>query len=135
MLFRSVSTHPAFYDPSQPLPRFFVTETVYKVSLPRTIIGSDVWIGQNVLIRAGVTIGIGAVIGAGSVVTKDIEPYSIAVGVPARHVRYRFDEATRVALLSSRWWTWDDLKLQRLAIHFAKPLDFIKAISDSKEMP
>src|SRR3989442_11193356 len=62
------------------------------------VIGHDVWIGQDALILSGVTIGNGAVIGARSVVTRDVEPYSIVMGVPARHVRFRFDLATIEAL-------------------------------------
>ncbi len=54
-------------------------------------LGNDVWIGANSVIFTGVTIGDGAVIGAGAVVTKDVEPYEIVVGVPARHLRYRFN--------------------------------------------
>ncbi|WP_296603989.1 DapH/DapD/GlmU-related protein [Nocardioides sp.] len=68
-------------------------------------IGSDVWIGSRVTILAGVTVGHGAVIGAGSIVTRDVEPFAIVVGAPARVVRYRFEsEIVRSALLRSRWW-------------------------------
>jgi phosphonate metabolism protein (transferase hexapeptide repeat family) len=70
-------------------------------------IGHDVWIGHGAIIMPGVTIGHGAVIGAGAVVTHDVEPYTIAVGVPARPLRLRFDEATVAALLRIAWWEWD----------------------------
>lgn len=73
-----------------------------------TEIGNDVWVGCNVVIASGVKIGDGAVIGAGAVVTKDVEPYSIVAGVPAKVLRYRFDEATRNNLLKSKWWDWGD---------------------------
>lgn len=72
-----------------------------------TKIGNDVWIGMGALILAGITIGDGAVIGAGSVVTRDVPPYAIVGGNPARLIRYRFDEETIVALLKMRWWAWD----------------------------
>ena len=74
------------------------------LSHPDTHIGNDVWIGANALIPAGITIGDGAVIAAGSVVTKDVEPYAIMGGVPARLIRHRFDPETRVKLQASKWW-------------------------------
>lgn len=64
------------------------------------VIGDDVWIGANVVILPGVVIGQGAIVGAGAVVTKDIAPYSIAVGNPARVIRERFDHGTIELLLS-----------------------------------
>jgi acetyltransferase-like isoleucine patch superfamily enzyme len=71
------------------------------------IIGNDVWIGRNAFIRDGVTIGDGAVIGAYSVVTKNVEPYAIVAGNPARVIRKRFDQETIDNLLKIRWWDWD----------------------------
>jgi hypothetical protein len=70
-------------------------------------IGHDVWIGHGAKVMAGVTIGTGAVIGAGAVVTRDVGPYEIAVGVPARTVRTRFTEDIVSRLLASAWWEWD----------------------------
>jgi len=67
-------------------------------------IGHDVWLGQGVVVRGGVSIGTGAIVGAGSVVTRDVPPYAIVGGCPARLIRYRFDETTRERLLASRWW-------------------------------
>ena len=69
-----------------------------------TNIGNDVWIGYRAFIKAGVTIGDGAVIGAGAVVTKDVEPYAIVGGVPAKLIKYRFDENIRNQLLDLKWW-------------------------------
>ena len=73
----------------------------------RATIGHDVWIGHGAKIMAGVTIGTGAVIGAGAVVTRDVGPYEIAVGAPARTVRTRFTQDVIRRLLASAWWEWD----------------------------
>lgn len=74
-------------------------------------IGNDVWVGINVTILSGVTVGDGAVIGAGSVVVKDVEPYSVVAGNPARVIRKRFDDETIRALLQIRWWDWSIEKI------------------------
>ena len=70
------------------------------------VVGSDVWIGYEAVILAGVTIGDGAIIGARAVVTRDVPPYTIAGGVPARPIRGRFPPETASALLKLRWWDW-----------------------------
>ena len=77
------------------------------------IIGNDVWIGYEAVIMSGVTIGDGAIIGARSVVTKDIPPYTIVGGVPARQIRRRFSEETISALLELKWWNWPREKIAR----------------------
>ena len=77
---------------------------------PPCHIGNDVWIGLNAVIMDGVTIGDGAVIAAGAVVTKDIPPYAIVGGVPAKLIRYRFSPEIIAALLELRWW---DLPLEQ----------------------
>ena len=78
------------------------------------VIGSDVWVGLNVYIGSGVTIGHGAVIGAQTVVVKDVAPYAVVVGNPARVVRYRFNASTIRALLETAWWTLPDEVIDRL---------------------
>ena len=77
------------------------------------VIGSDVWIGYEAVILSGVTIGDGAIIGTRAVVTKDVPPYTIVGGVPARPLRKRFDEKTIEKLEALRWWDWDEEKLRR----------------------
>jgi acetyltransferase-like isoleucine patch superfamily enzyme len=78
------------------------------------IVGHDVWLGMNVLIKRGVRIGHGAIVGAGSLVTKDIPPYAIVAGTPARILRYRFAEPVIEALLRSEWWAYGPEALQAL---------------------
>jgi acetyltransferase-like isoleucine patch superfamily enzyme len=77
------------------------------------VIGNDVWIGTGARILSGVTIGDGAVIGAFAVVSKDVSPYAVAVGNPAREVKKRFDDATIKKLLKLEWWNWDEAKIRR----------------------
>ena len=76
-------------------------------------IGSDVWIGLDAVIMSGVTIGDGAVIGARALVNEDIPPYSIAVGMPAKVIKYRFTSDIIDRLLAIRWWGWSEDKLER----------------------
>ena len=77
------------------------------------VIGNDVWIGYEAIIMSGVTIGDGAVIGTRAVVTKDVLPYTIVGGMPAKQIRKRFDEDTVKKLLDLRWWDWDEEKIAR----------------------
>lgn len=70
----------------------------------RTMIGNDVWLGAGCIIKEGVKIGDGAVVGANSFVNKDVEPFSIVVGSPAKHLKYRFDEDVREAIIKSGYW-------------------------------
>ena len=79
------------------------------------IFGHDVWIAQSAVIMGGVKIGNGAVIGANAVVAKDIPPYAIAVGNPARVIKYRFDKETIRKLLAVKWWNWS---LEKIADNF-----------------
>ena len=71
-------------------------------------IGNDVWIGNGTFIKNGIHVGDGAIIGASSVVTKDVPPYAIVAGVPAKIIRYRFDNSTREELLHLKWWELED---------------------------
>lgn len=77
------------------------------------VVGSDVWIGYEAVILSGVTIGDGAIIGARAVVTRDVPPYAIVGGVPARLIRKRFDDKTIETLLRLKWWNWPSEKIAR----------------------
>ena len=92
----------------------------------RTLIGHDVWIGDAAKILSGVTIGTGAVIGTSAVVTKDVEPYSILVGIPAKKLRYRFSPEIIEKLLDSKWWTYEPGFLKSIYDH--DPVEMLKAL-------
>lgn len=118
-----VSTHPAFFSTKHQAGITYVNEDKFdemkychdKITVE---IGNDVWIGNNALIMAGVTIGDGAVIGAGAIVTKDVPPYSIVGGVPAKIMRYRFTQEQITELLRIRWWDKDKSWLKEHAACF-----------------
>lgn len=85
---------------------FFNWRRSYPVKL-----GHDVWIGHGAIVLPGVTVGTGAAIGAGAVVTKDVEPFTVMAGVPARPLRERFPRVVREGLLEIRWWDWNHEQL------------------------
>lgn len=76
------------------------------------IIGNDVWIGYEAVILSGITIGDGAIIGTRAVVTKDVPPYTIVGGVPAKPIRKRFDDVTIARLLELKWWDWSEERIR-----------------------
>lgn len=84
--------------------------------LQRVTVGHDTWIGHKAIVLPGITIGNGAVVGAGAVVTKDVPPYAMVAGVPAKVLRFRFPTAIRKQLDDIGWWHWEhDLLRERLA--------------------
>jgi len=96
---------------------------------PAPIIGNDVWIGVNCVVLRGVTIGDGAVVAANSVVTRDVPPYAIVGGNPARHVRDRFPPEIAAALLRIRWWDWSDDEIRRNVGLFQDPQAFLSKVA------
>jgi acetyltransferase-like isoleucine patch superfamily enzyme len=108
-----LSTHPFTYESI--FAGEYSGETLHQLpfsdKLPRTTIGHDVWIGSNVKIIAGVAIGDGCIVGAGSLVTKDLPPFSIVGGVPAKLIRMRFDDHLIERIQSTRWWQFNLLNV------------------------
>lgn len=104
-----ISTYPfsAFLEEVEPIP-----DTGF--SKGDVTIGSDVWLCANAVILSGVTIGHGAVVANSAVVTKNVEPYSIVGGNPAKHIGYRFDVETRQRLLASAWWDWEESEVREM---------------------
>ncbi len=101
-----VSSHPMFYSTIGQSNPVIVEKNLFD-EFPQTIIDNDVWIGTRAVLKTGVSIGNGAVIAAGAVVVKDVEPYSIVGGVPAKHIRYRFTPELINILQKSEWWNKD----------------------------
>lgn len=95
---------------------------------PAVTIGNDVWIGANVCIMPGVHIGDGAVLAAGAVITKDVEPYAIVGGVPAKLIKYRFNEEQRRKLLEICWWNWDEEQIEENYELFLEPESFLEKV-------
>ena len=97
------------------------------IFLKHCIIGNDVWIGDNVFIKGGITIGDGAVIGAGAVVVKDVPPYAVVGGVPAKIIKYRFDDAIIQKLLKIKWWDFPDEILKKVPFdNIEKAIEFLE---------
>jgi len=102
-----VSSHPLFYSTLGQSSGLVIVKKNLFDEFPETLIGNDVWIGNNVTLKYGVKIGDGAIIGSGAVVTKDVEPYSIVGGVPAKIIKYRFAQEQIDFLLDFKWWDKD----------------------------
>ena len=98
----------------------------------RVLVGHDVWIGDNVYVMSGITIGNGAIVAAGAIVTHDVEPYSVVVGAPAKHLKWRFDEEVRVRLAALRWHEFSPELLKELDIgNIEQSLDIMESWPDS----
>ena len=108
---KMLSTHPAFYSTQGQTSVFFAKAPTYE-EWRHTEVGSDVWIGSRAVVLDGLSIGTGAIVAAGAVVTRDVPPYAIVGGVPARLIRFRYGDSERERLQNCRWW---DLELSGLA--------------------
>ncbi len=134
---RFVSIHPAFYSTHKQCGFTYVSKDKYsdfkwldpkkKITVK---IGNDVWIGTGVRIMEGVRIGDGAVVAAGAVVTKDVEPYSIVGGIPAKHIKYRFSDEQIEKLLQLCWWNKGEKWIRKNAELFE---DIEKLLNNSEE--
>lgn len=131
-----VTIHPAFFSTKKQSGFTYVRkekfqECVYADEQKHSVvIGNDVWIGQNVLLRGGIKIGDGAIVAMGSVVTKDVPPYAIVGGVPAKVIKYRFDEETISKLLEVRWWDRPEKWIRENAEKFENAIEFLKLIEE-----
>ena len=120
-----VSTSAMFYSPSKTNGMTLSTEEKFEEKKESSI-GNDVFIGANVTMLDCTHIADGAVIGAGAVVIDDIPPYAVAIGVPAKVVKYRFDEPTIKALLEKQWWNGTMEELKKVERHFWDIDTFLK---------
>ncbi len=126
-----VSTSPAFYSTLKQCGRSFVTEDSVE-EYRSIVIGNDVFIGVNVTLLDGVKVGNGAVIAAGAVVTKDVPPYAVVGGVPAKVISYRFDQDTVTRLQASAWWDLEEEKLTEIAPYMNRPEPLLSYLEKTK---
>ncbi len=128
-----VSTSPVFYDGYK---KHFWSKKLKLGSLEwdsyskKVVVGNDVWIGENVLIKSGIKIGNGSIIGAGAVVTKDVPPYEVWAGVPAKFIKKRFPDSIANKLTKSEWWDVPPEKIKDLSRNMDNPGAFLKRLEE-----
>lgn len=131
---KSAAMHPAFYSTGAALGYSYAKKDLFEEETYidreqkiQIVIGNDVWIGNGVRIMEGVTIGDGAVIGAGSLVLKDVEPYAVYAGVPAKLIKMRFPEEQIEKLLELQWWNKGEAWIQEHIEQFADADELLAA--------
>lgn len=133
-----LSTHPAFHRGKHAKMKLvgldiYTDEEFCNKNEIKVNIGSDVWIGEDVKIMPGITIGNGAIIGAGSIVTKDIPPYSIAVGVPAKVIRKRFDDNIIIQIQNKPWWKDSVEKIKFNHLRYVRVENYLEYIGNENK--
>lgn len=121
-----VSTHPAFFSPNKQCGMSYSAEERYSEFKTPIEIGNDVWIGDSVLILDGVKVGDGAIVAAGAVITSNVPPYAIVGGVPAKVIRYRFNEEEIEHLIKLKWWDKPEQWIKENAHLFSDIKNFIR---------
>jgi len=129
-----MSTSPVFFSANNETGYKWVDEDVYDGRPKPVSIGNDVWIGMNATITGGVTVGNGAIIAAHSVVTKDVPPYAIVGGVPAKIIKYRFDDTLINKLEELRWWDLPEDFLKKNILIFQGEISLDKLNDLSKNI-
>jgi virginiamycin A acetyltransferase len=128
-----VSTSPVFFSNHNAVKTCWVEKEPEFEEYRKVTIGNDVWIGMRAMVRDGVTIGNGAIIGAGAVVTKDVEPYAVVAGVPARVISKRFDDDTIKKLEELRWWDWPEETIKQRTAQFQDIDAFLQACGSANK--
>lgn len=138
-----VSSHPIFYSDRNPSllkmnavfsDGYYFEEQKYADKDYYVVIGSDVWIGADVKILAGVSIGHGAIIAAGAVVVKDVLPFQVVGGVPAKEIKFRFSKAQIQFLLNDKWWEKSDMYIKENYAKFHKITEYMEFVGTSYDL-
>jgi acetyltransferase-like isoleucine patch superfamily enzyme len=124
-----ISTSPFTYGSDSHMALCSLSPPPDFVENPKTFLGHDVWIGYAAVVLPGVKVGHGAIVAAGAVVSRDVPPYAVVTGVPARVQRFRFSPEEIAWLLQAQWWHWPDAKLQQWLPYFSDPAQLRRAMA------
>lgn len=131
-----VSMHPAFYSLRGQAGFTYSKKQLFDEQMDgeyHTIIGNDVWIGDSALLMEGIHIGNGAVVAAGAIVTKDVPPYAVVAGVPAKVIKYRFEKEIYEQLEGTKWWDKGEEWIEKHSGAFCNVREFISSFSSEGE--